>query len=453
MVWNHTEHPSPASRGPSQAPGTARVLESQSHHERSVPESIQEHSNRDWSYLLSESDHADNLDDSAQAPSSKQYDSMKDLLSRLKSLEVENYELRNGTAEETSNHVPPPVPHYTWRTFHCIKRDIYLEPPQWKEGEYGPILYASSPMKNISFYIEQHPEIAFVFYKDYDQVPPADNSKIMSKDGIYRIPKPFKQSLRLISEHIISAVEQLEDNIPNFDKFFPDFNPHREIPAPYMFIYHSMPLFDHVVPYLTPLERQLLEQLNESVLASHGEEYIAAKRCAAKGVVSRRLLKYLIQPGDVLVSIERSIPYAYIATTWAKEQNSHEDDIPDSDNEHTLKSKAEKSQAPRKRTYKFDVDVWCWSFDGSFGRESNKIHIQLRVGDEDGEVKIARLNYFPLRFDKDGLHELLKKRGRMFWKCRLKHLVSYKDDDDSVLGSVSSCQKPSNRRARLIIVN
>ena len=429
------------------------VAESQAHHKRLVPESILEHSNRDGNYLLPESDHANKLDDSAQSRSSKQYDSMNDLLNRLKSLELENYELRNGTAEETSNHVPPPVPHYTWRTFHCIQRETYLEPPQWREGEHGPILYASSPIKNIDFYLEQHPEIAFVFYKDYDQNSPADNSKIMSKDGVFRPPKPFNQTLMLISEHIISAVEQLEDNIPNFDKFFPDFNPHKEIPAPYMFIYHSMPLFDHVVPYLTPLEQQLLEQLNESVLASHGEEYVAAKRCAAKGLVSRRLLKYLIRPGDVLVRIERSIPHAYVAKTWAREQNSHQDDEPDSDNGHTLKSKAEKGQAPRKRTYKFDVDVWSWAFDGAFGRESEKIHVQLRVGDEDDEVKIARLNYFPLQFDKDGLHDLLEKRGRMFWKCRVKHLVSYRDDDDNVLGSVSSRRKPNNGRSRLFIVD
>ncbi len=379
----------------------------------------------------------------AHASPAEQYDSKENLLSRLKSLERENHDLKNLIADETSPPVPPsapPVPHYTQRTFHCIVPDIYLESPQWKEGERGPVLHASSPLQNVRFYLEQHPEIAFVFYKDYDEIPPTDNSKIMSKDGVFRIPEPSKQTLMLISEHMISAVEQLEEYIPDFAKFFPDFDPYKEIPAPYMFIYHSIPLFDHVVPHLNTLELELLELLNESVLASHGKEHLAAKRRQAKGMVSRRLVQYLVRPGDVLVTTQDSVPRAYVATTWAKEPRSHKDDVPDLDKGRLHKLNAEKNQEPRERTYRFEVAAWSWAFDGSFEKKQNKIEIQLKVGDEDDEVRITSLNYFPLRFNEGGLYELLKKRGEMFWKCRTKHFVSYSDEDSSVLSSVSICQ-------------
>lgn len=411
-------------------------VEEQSHHERWVPESTLELSHRIGRGILRESNVVNNLDASAHTSSPEQYNSMEDLLSRVKSLERENYELRNVTTEETSNPAPPPVPHYTWRTFHCIDPDIFLESPQWKEGERGPVLHASSPLQNVRFYLEQHPEIAFIFYKDYDQFPPADNSKLMSKDGVFRIPEPSKQTLMLTSEHMISAVERLGDAIPDFANFFPDFDPYREIPAPYMFIYHSLPLFDHIVPHLTPLEHELLEKLNESVLASHGKEYVAAKRCEAKGMVSRRLVKYLVRPGDVLIRTQDSVPRAYVATSWAKEKDPDSRDFPTPDEGRHRKLKAEKNQVPRKRTYSFEFNAWSWAFDGSFEKRRITEKIQLQVGDEDDEVRIADLNYFPLRFDGSGLHELLEERGKMFWKCRTKHFVSYSDEDNGVLSSV-----------------
>ena len=413
-----------------------------------------EHSYPNVRGTLQESKREEDLDVSANASSSEQSESMEDLLSRLKNLERENFELRNGTAEESPHaSVPPTVPHYTWRTFYCIEDDIFLESPQWKEGERGPVLHASSPLKHVHYYLEQHPEIAFVFYKDYHKLPPANESKIISKDGVFRIPEPSRQTLKLISEHMITAVEQCAELIPDFAKFFPDFDPYKEIPAPYMFIYHSMPLFHHAVPHLTPLKHELLEQLADSIMASHGEEFALAKRCAAKGVVSRRLVKYLVRPGDVLVRTQGLAPCAYLATSWAHEEESHEDDVPLPHQRHPHKFSVERNQGSGKRTYKFEVAAWSWAFDGSFEKKRTTLKIQLKVGDEDDEVRITSLKYFPLHFDEGGLHELLVKRGRMFWKCRTKRFVAYSNDDNGVLSSVGTPQKPKNNLPACSIID
>ena len=415
--------------------------EGQSYHETRIPERRLEQSCQDGRRILQEPNRLNDLDTPPHAPSPEQVESMEDLLSRLKSLERENDELKNMAADQPPQFVPPPVPHYTWRVLYYIDPDIFLESPQWKEGERGPVLHASKPLQNIRFYLEQHPEIAFVVYKDYDEVAPNDNSKIMSKDGVFRIPEPSKQALYLTSDHMIKAVEQLARHIPDFAKLFPNFNPEKEISAPYMFIYHSIPLFDHVLPHITPLEKELLDMLVESVIASHGKEYKAAKQCQNKGIVSRRLVKYLVRPGDVLVRTEDNVPRAYVAVSWAREGKVDDEEKTNPREGRSHKINAQKDQGPRIREYRFDVVVWSWAFNGSFRKERETLQIQLKVGDEDDEVSITSLNYFPLRFDKGGLQGLLEKRGKMFWKCRTKHLVSYSDDDNSVLGSVSSLQK------------
>ncbi|KAF6221504.1 hypothetical protein HO133_002360 [Letharia lupina] len=219
-----------------------------------------------------------------------------------------------------------------------------------QEGARGPVLYANSPLKNVQFHLERHPEIAFIFYKGYDQSPPADNSKRMSKDGVYRIPEPSKQTLVLNSEHLISAVERLGGSIPDFANFFPNFDPDREIPAPYIAYSPAM-----------------------------AKTHVAAKRRAAKGMVSRRLVKYLVRPGDVLVRTQDAVPHAYVATTWAKEGKPDREGSRKSEEGRPLTLNAEKKQGPRKRTYKFEVAAWSWAFDGSFERKRTTIKIQLNV--------------------------------------------------------------------------
>ena len=319
---------------------------------------------------------------------------------------------REMAAGETSYTAPASRPPLFLETFYYVDPDIFLESPQWEEGERGPVFHASSPLQNVGIYLEQHPEIAFVFYKDYD--PLADRSKIMSKDGVFRIPKPLKQTLMLTSEHMVSAAEQLGRRIPDFDNLSPNFDPYAEIPAPYTFIYHSIPLFDHVVPHLTPLGIELLEMLNENVLASHGKEYLAAKQYQAKGIVSRRLVKYLVRLGDVLVSTQDSVLLAYVATTWAKEE-AYKEDVSNPDEGRLHKINAEKRKGPKIRTYNFRVAAWSWAFDGPFEQKRITIQIQLKVGDEDNKVSITSRNYFPLRFSlRIGYSNYLRKGERYF---------------------------------------
>lgn len=109
-------------------------------------------------------------------------------------------------------------------------------------------------MQSVEHYLEQHPEIAFLFYKDYDSRQPTDLAQILSKDGVFKPAEPSSESLSLTSEHIISAVEILADQLPGSFDLFPDIDFDREIKAPYLFVYYSIPLLHLVQPHLSPLQ-------------------------------------------------------------------------------------------------------------------------------------------------------------------------------------------------------
>ena len=389
------------------------------------PPRITNGTRHDQDQEITSEEHCELPEDPSRSPS----------LSRLEALERENQELRRILYGDTATNIP--IVKQTWTELYSIGDNVFLETPQWKQSGGGPVLYGSKPLQNVQFYLNQHPEIAFLFYRDYNSSPPKDLRKILSEDGVFDSPKPGAQSLNLVSEHIISAVEKVGKALPYFAELFPNFDPKKEIHAPYVFMYYILPLLPEAQLDLTPIENDLLNQLKDSITASHGSEYADAKACAARGVVTRRLMKYLIRPGDVLVCPKDSPPRAYIAASWA---------IGDGKLDTAIKERSYFKDDPEKRamflknceeTYSWKVSVWSWVFDGSFEKKHSSINIHLRVADDADEFKVNCLNYFPLIFDTDGLRDLLNRRGKMFWKCREKKLISYQEEDHGILSSVS----------------
>ena len=387
-----------------------------------------------------------------------------DLWRRLKFLEQENQRLTEEASATRPRESSSPEPEYVSRTFYKIHDDVYLEPPQWKKGPKGYILRADIPLEDQELYLDQHPEIAFVFYKEYNSQTEPELTELVSKDGVFRTPQPSKESLVLISEDVIIAVEKLNANIPGLSSLFPDFDPTKEMVAPYMFIFCSLPLLERVECHLSSLESHLLNQLIDCILERQRKEYDAVKRCNSQGTVSKRLMKYLVRPGDVLVSTEGSTVKAYIATTWAKESTvvsnvprqrttrwasglmhlasrmMYEDCNTDID-EMLVRAhepdRPEPSQHLKHHTYTWTVNAWDWGFNGVFSKKDVSISIHLNAANENEEVKVNSLDYFPLRFDSGDLRSKLERRGRTFWQCRYRKFVSYQEAIPGALSSVS----------------
>jgi hypothetical protein len=371
-------------------------------------------------------------------------DTLQDALGEIKALRMENERLRQDACKVPVSSQPA----YSYKVFYEIRTVLYLDEPCWQPAEGSSVkLLAKNPIRRLESYLDQHPEIAFAIYKNYDQDLPPDGSEIETVDGVYRSPIPTHEAVSFVSSDMRSAVKELVQQIPRFDYYFPHFNLDRDIPAPYLFMYYSTPFIAGVLPKLSTRSRNLIKQLQAVIAESYGHEYTSVKLQAEKGTIARKYLKYLVRPGDVLVSsaAEGNIPQACIARDWigAPETTLEEPELEDW--EHVGKQLVEghsslvNSISDRKMTtYVWKVPVWNWSFDGNFGRQETSIDITMSLANEGDSVEIRSLKYYPLQYAAANMRSLLEKRGRTFWSLRNRRFVSYMRSEEDELYNVCS---------------
>jgi len=370
---------------------------------------------------------------------------LKEVLDELEALRDENERLRRG-ANEASKHSEPTVLAYTSKVFYQIEKSLYLNEPRWEPAEgSGVVLVASNPIRKKEYYLDQHPEIAFAIYKEYKETPPSDSSKIATKDGVYLSPIPAHEYLSLIAHEMVDAVEELVQEIPGFGQYFPYFNPEGRILAPYFFMYYSAPFIHEVLPKLHVSSQNLIRQLQVAVDKSYGFEHRSAKLQAENGMVARKHLKYLVRPGDVLVSngLDENIPQAYIATSWIETPETAPEDSQPEESDFVQRKRtprygslAKSASEHTLTTYTWQVPVWNWKFDGTFARQETRINVEMSLSHDEESIEIRQLNHYPLQYADEGMRALLEKRGETFWSLRNRRFVSYMRSEDDELYNV-----------------
>ena len=349
----------------------------------------------------------------------------------------------------------------TWTTFHRIENRAYLDSPQWRMSENGPILWTNLPLHDENAYLRQHPEIAFVYNSSYDSRTPGEISQITSEDGVFHTPRPFHQYLVFKSRDMIAAVEKLRREVPGFSSVFPNFDPARPIAEPYMFMYYSLPFLGQIRRHLTSLEGELMNQLLDSIKASHGKEYDDANRNMAKGMTSRKLIKYLIRPGDVLIQPRDPSGVVCMATDWvheAPETFQRQPEYHESGSDafrHPYYDPAwdVNRQASEIHASTCTISAWTLTFDGKFHKCRNDLKRTFEFAHVNEEIRIDSLNVFPLRFGTTEMRATLEQRGRTFWRCRYKHYISYQQVDRGHLNSVRSLLQCHTSRLQSVFAN
>ena len=70
------------------------------------------------------------------------------------------------------------------------------------------------------------------------------------------------------------------------------------------------------------------------------------------------------------------------------------------------------------------IDVSHWVFDGNFQR--NKHHLLINpLPSAAGAYPISSLSVFPMQYARKEMVQTLRRRGKMFWKCRKQNYIFF----------------------------
>lgn len=417
----------------------------------------------------------------------------EDLQSQVERLKRDNRKLREFISAPEPLPTPIPEPLKTsYQVFHRPDTtNLSTYEPTWRLGENGARnLHFDMLLKNAAQFLEKHPEIAFVVYKDYRAVSSSDSWRPQYKEtddeiDTVRPPSPYKESIKLISGEMVETFGSFMKKLPDFEYTFPSFNRRNEIAAPYLFWYHYRSVGDETIASLSPRHGELMTLLTKWIEEQYGAEYERAKALLDKGFISQNLMKYFVQPGDVLVSWKDGMPIGTMCTTWAKWEsqsplkeesrggpgrtgagwgihnksgyNDNEDmsrvtgrrfGFPEDNRKLHMAISKDKSggeqrhndgysldDEPRKEFVdRYQDEGWRWKYDGSFIQKKVVVSIRLQYSHLDQEVKITSLNAYHIAYANKTAVNTLKIRGETFCSFRDAPLVEYREES---WGSVS----------------
>lgn len=164
---------------------------------------------------------------------------------------------------------------------------------------------------------------------------------------------------------------------------------------PYPQLYHYRKVFIGKLAYKLELVHQLhLMALSRYFNEHLTLEYIEAEKLFEAGRVQRKHWDKMFRPKEVLVTKKDGHPMAYML--WS---------------------------CPRSNQDMLQLDCWSWDFDGSFFKMSTTLTVSWPSKSD--VIPISQLQVFPLRLDKTGSEEVLRRRGKIFWSCRKQRFVDY----------------------------
>lgn len=347
----------------------------------------------------------------------------------------------------------------------------YFDRPEWINEQVHKVgLRCSSPVTNFELFLEKNKDLSFLVYEYFDSDHEATRPK-SSREGWLDIdvlsssssssspPQRTSQSVRPVSEDLCKAIEAILGCRAEYTQTLDVYRDSQELKAPYLFLYHSREDFDQFQKDLSPKAYAQLRLFFDFVMENYGQTYARVDSLLSRGKITTKYVNYLIKPGDVLFSCQNGNHQGYIATSWpsflsVKEISRSGVNFDNSGNRtfYNPQEASTKFQGKKTRVYVWRIEVWHWAFDGNFQRKYTSLELKFPINDEDSddtpverdklnaqttngdafessEKSISELNVFPRRFAPDAIVNTLRRRGRTFWACRVRRLVSYQGDE------------------------
>lgn len=355
-----------------------------------------------------------------------------------------------------------------------LDNKCYLDHPEWTQGRNSII--CRKPLNNFELFLERNKNIAFVVYRDF-----GDGSQVPKPEDVASPPEHIAESIRLIDKRLLKFFETLLERNWRYEDDLKELRRSGEINAPYLFIYHHRKSWKSLLSHCRSTVREHASLLTNYVSQNFGEEYEAADASFAQRKVSVEYVKYLFQPGDILVAKSAGKYRGVVASSWPGDpamvptDAGDDEDLnlekydgeffpsepDDTDLEHTdtdedvkrystlsammsnypifgkhdaahggfKKNNGGKATSKRTMAHVFGIRVCRWSFDGEFKREADTHSLRLSPGSsgEQTEWGLHDLEIYPLRFAPKSVTNQLRRRGEMLWMCRKRSIVSYRE--------------------------
>ena len=324
------------------------------------------------------------------------------LSSRIEELTAEFEGLASSSAEidapeplTTVHQQPRPCP---WKTIYRIAGRAYLGPPQWQHTDAGIGLVGSMPIRDVAQYLDRHPEIQFVVFREYvpERVP-----EELDLDE-YSLPEPHAQALWFSSPAALEAVTRLAQTYPELEPSLSSVNLQEEICEPYVILFHMFDKWETNLRQLAMSDQEMLESILECIRGLIGPRYERAIDAISRGKISREDLIFLPKPGDILVQSAPALG-TFMVSSWAAPGGVEKNHCSDAALCDTASAK-------------WHISGWSWTMSGgSLCKASRTEKYGIGAG-TDGEVNIDTLEVYPLRHANTEVREYLRKRGQSFWR-------------------------------------
>lgn len=325
-----------------------------------------------------------------------------------------------------------------------LKTDAYIDEPRWLKGDRDMnSLQGHLPITNMDSYIDRHPEISFIVFRDTF----ADHHKAEVEDEIEML---WKESIKITSPKLMQSVRNVMDQVSrslNRDLHLGLMNLKTELRAPYLPFYHYRDMlsdFAATIPTTCYHEWRLLVEYIDQV---YGDEYEQVENLLKAGTISRNFIPYLIKNGDVLICSDSGYESAYLAISEPTLPLSTDfQKLPNSDLEvslfaspmeetaidENLRIRGIRKEIKEHSDWSFENQQWlirtqAWKFDGTFQKDTQDVSFNI-AGGRNEILLIKDLEFYPIRYADPHLVSKLRERGLQLWKSRSRRYVSYRSE-------------------------
>ncbi|KAK3986121.1 putative AAA domain-containing protein [Cladorrhinum sp. PSN332] len=345
---------------------------------------------------------------------------------------IQQLEARVNGGEKTSD--PSQI---NIQDFYCLPKGlICLAKPDWEIVDGGRIdLKGRLHVLDADGYLARKGNISFAVYHYFNRGHQLSVVNQAAKAGKpLPEPEPSHHVILLASSEMKEAMGAFVSLYESFHSEFPEIIPEDGLSSPYIWWYHYRR--SHKIHKLRPRHAALMTKLTDWIEHTYGPLYDKIDLQFQIGRVSSVSMDCFARPGDILIGkSEEGIEMGYLVLSrprvvsarawpegppqwpalWKGPQN-HVEDISESLGE-------------LNRTWKIKVRSYIYAGDFFTTEEE----LDLDYDDKDGgEIEIESLNLVPVRYCSPETQKRLELRGKTFWWCREKQLVSYEGDSKTM---------------------